>query len=182
MGEPASGLSAATRKASASIDQADLLKAIAAGGGATLSEIVTALSGKTIAFSGPVLEDRSIVLDAGDDYTHASRTLEWTIAGWDGPNADGVNGELRFLALNTYKKFGDQSPATMTCGLVITQVGDTLTIKAMPTSAQTPLLWPATHEDGKALYQAKAIIPAAAWDEEMEWSLFRVLATVHRKI
>ena len=62
-----------------------------------------------ITFYGPVLEDKSIVLDAGDDYTHASRKLEWTLTNWDGPNVDGVTAELRFLPLVVYEEYGDQS-------------------------------------------------------------------------
>lgn len=96
--------------------------------------VVAGLAGTEVNYTGPVLEDGSVELIEGDDYT--SRPFVWTISGYTGPSLSGAAAVLRFIPMATYNLSGSTASAEVSIALTLTQSGSTVTVSVAPTAAQ----------------------------------------------
>lgn len=130
----------------------------AGGSGADPTAIAQALAplivGQQVTFPGPMLEDGSIVIYAGDDYTGDPLPFAKTHAGTLPASL-----ELRLIREDVFVTTGDDSPAAMTVTATPTLVGTTLAVAFAATHTQTAALGPGRN-GGSTAYRFRVVDPA----------------------
>lgn len=105
---------------------------------AIVAGVVAGLEGTEVTYTGPVLDDGTLTLIEGDDYT--DRPFVWTITGYTGPSLNGAAAVLRFVPMAEYNLAGSDADAECEISFTLTQSGTTVTVSVEPTALQLSVL------------------------------------------